>query len=209
MLPARIATDVTVSGIRDGIFRALDRPAREALELARRPTVHTATPAAVGVVLIAVASIVAALPSLAAHNTRDLGLALSVDGLRPLLETLAAIMPLTLVLSGYLRLATSSRAILAAFAIGLLLAGVVSVSLLSMVFFLVVVSGDNVAVPTLLSMVIPCVALGTILSVVVRVSGTIDPSRRAWLVTRFAATLAAAVFLDRTASHYAALLLHL
>jgi len=82
-----------------GVFRALDRPAREALELARKPVHHALAPAALG--LFFLASATAAAAALAPDGRGG-----ATDGLRSVLEALGVALPATWVMGTWMRLRT-------------------------------------------------------------------------------------------------------
>jgi len=176
----------------DSLMRAVDRPAREALRMAQRPLPVTLTPALLGLFGVAVASAVAGLVA-----PEGLRLAPRLDALRAVFESLAVVVPGTLVFSLYLRLRLSVRTFLAASAIGLLAAGLVAVCVLPLMAFLVVVSGDAPRVLELPALLVPGLALTTVAAVLMRVITTLDGSRAAWWVSRAFVSFLAAVFLLR------------
>ncbi|MFP2934214.1 hypothetical protein ACLESO_55660 [Pyxidicoccus sp. 3LG] len=119
------------------LLRALDRPAREALELARRPLLATVAPALLGLFLVATASTLAGFVS-----PEGFQLAPRLDGVRAVFESLLVVVPGTLVFASYLRLRVSPRAFLAATSIGLLAAGLMAACVLPLMAFFVLVAHD-------------------------------------------------------------------
>jgi len=164
------------------LFRAVDRPAREALELSRRPFWATLAPALVGVFLVAIASAAAA-----AVSPRGFVLGGRLDGLRAIFEALLVVVPGATVFSVYLRLRLPARALLAATALGLLAAGLVATCVLPLMAFLVLVSTDAPGVLALPALLVPTLALCTLALIPFRVITSLDPSDSArWLARLFA-----------------------
>ena len=159
------------------LLRALDRPARHALDLARRPWLHTVAPAVVGLFLVAASTTVAAW-----LDPSSRGLSPRADVLRALCESLAVVVPGLAVLATYARLRITPGALVAGAALGLLVAGVVSLSLVPLMAFLALVSRDVVFVLRGLALLVPAVALASVAVVVLRVLDAVDRSARAqWL----------------------------
>src|SRR5688572_29309399 len=119
----------------DSLLRLLDRPARSALELARRPLSATLAPATLGIFLVAAASALAGCISLSGFR-----LVPRLDVLRAVFESLLVVIPGTTVFAIYLRLRIPARAFLAATALGLLAAGVVATCVLPLMGFIAVVA---------------------------------------------------------------------
>jgi hypothetical protein len=165
----------------DTLLRLLDRPARSALELARRPLSATLAPAALGIFLVAAASAVAGCISLSGFR-----LVPRLDVLRAVFEALLVVVPGTTVFAIYLRLRIPARAFLAATALGLLAAGVVATCVLPLMGFIAVVavkSRTDVPIPLLF---VPGLALATVASLPARVIVSLDSSRAArWLSRAF------------------------
>jgi hypothetical protein len=161
------------------LSRGIDRPTREALELARRPLLFTLAPALVGLFLVALASTAAGLvdPSRSGSLPR-------FDFLRAALEALGVMVPTVIVFGTYLRLRISPGALLAGSALGLLVGGLVSVSLVPLVAFLGVVSQQAPHVLTGLSLLVPAIALASAASILFRVIEFSDSSARAAVLAR-------------------------
>lgn len=174
------------------LLRAVDRPAREVLDMARRPWWATAAPALLGLFLVSAATALASLVSPAGFQLLP-----RLDALRAILEALLVVVPGTLVFALYLRLRVSARALLGATALGLLAAGLVAACLLPLMAFLVLVSGKAPLILALPALLVPGIALGTLAGLPVRVIAALDPSPAAqWLARGFAFFLGA-VFLLR------------
>jgi hypothetical protein len=167
------------------VVRALDRPAHHALGLARGPWFHAVAPAVVGLFLVAVSVTVAGLLGPTAH-----GVTLRADGLRALGEALAVVIPGLSVLATYARVRVTPGELLAAAATGLLVAGVVSVSLVPLLAFLALVSRDVPSVLGAMPLLVSGVALASVAVVVMRVLDAADGTVRAvWLGRCFVAGL--------------------
>jgi hypothetical protein len=174
------------------LLRAVDRPAREVLDMARRPWWATAAPALLGLFLVSAATALASLVS-----PWGFQLVPRLDALRAIFEALLVVVPGTLVFALYLRLRLSARALLGATALGLLAAGLVATCILPLMAFLVLVSGKAPLILALPSLLVPGIALGTLAGLPVRVISALDPSPAAqWLARGFAFFLGA-VFLLR------------
>jgi hypothetical protein len=165
----------------DTLLRLLDRPARSALELARRPLSATLAPAALGIFLVAAASALAGCISLSGFR-----LVPRLDVLRAVFEALLVVVPGTTVFAVYLRLRVPPRAFLAATALGLLAAGVVATCVLPLMGFIAVVavkSRTEVPIPVLF---VPGLALATVATLPARVIVSLDSSRASrWLARAF------------------------
>ncbi len=165
----------------DTLLRLLDRPARSALELARRPVSATLAPAVLGIFLVAAASALAGCISLTGFR-----LVPRLDVLRAVFEALLVVVPGTTVFAVYLRLRISPRAFLAATALGLLAAGVVATCVLPLMGFIAVVavkSRTDVPMPLLF---VPGLALATVAALPARVIVSLDSSKAArWLSRAF------------------------
>jgi hypothetical protein len=153
-------------------------------------------PALSGAFLVAASSLVAGLmiPELHwGHLARDV----HARGLLAAAEALAVVVPGLVVFAGYFRLRAPIGALLAATGIGLLLAGVVSVSLVPLVAFLAVVSRSPEAGLFASELLIPGIALGAAVLVPLRLIEVVDRSDRAtWLGRAFAAVAAVAFSLQ-------------
>ena len=176
----------------NSLLRAVDRPAREALDMARRPLAATLAPALLGIFLVAATSATAGFVS-----STSLRLAPRLDALRAVFEALLVVVPGTLVFSIYLRLRLSTRVLLAATSIGLLAGGLVATCVMPLMAFLVLVSKDAPVVLALPALFIPSLALATVASLPVRVITSLDSSRAAWWLSRAFAVFLGAVFLLR------------
>lgn len=186
----------------NSLLRAVDRPAREALELSRRPWMATLAPALLGLVLVATNAALTGFVS-----AQGLRLMPRVDALSALGEALLVVVPSTLVFSVYLRLGLSPRVLLAATALGLLAAGLVTTCVMPLMAFLVLVSKEAPLILALPSLFVPGLALATLASVVVRVITSLGASRSAWWTSRAFALLLLAVFCLRVLPHLRGLML--
>jgi hypothetical protein len=186
------------------LLRALDRPARQALELSRRPLRETAAPALLGLFLITAASVLAGLATPEAGR-----FALRLDPVRAALESLCVVVPGTAVFAIYLRLRISTRAFLAGTAIGLLAAGLMAACALPLMGFLVMLSMEQDwlirALPPLL---VPGLALATVAVFPVRVITSLDRSPTAFWLSRAFAFFLIAVFVLRANTFATQLFLH-
>jgi hypothetical protein len=174
------------------LTRGIDRPAREALELARKPVVFTLAPALLGLFLVALASTAASLvdPARAGAIPR-------FDVLRAALEALGVMVPAIVVFGTYLRLRLTPSALLAGCSLGLLVAGVVSLALVPMIAFLALVSTLAPTVLSSLSLLVPAIALAAAAAVFYRVVEGSDRSARATYLARAYALGLLAVFAIR------------
>jgi hypothetical protein len=176
----------------NSLLRAVDRPAREALDMARRPLAATLAPALLGIVLIAATSAASGFVS-----PGGLRFAPRLDALRAVFEALLVVIPGTLVFAIYLRLRLSTRVLLAATAIGLLAAGLVATCVMPLMAFLVLVAKDAPLILVLPAVFVPGLALATVAALPVRVITALDSSRAAWWLSRAFAFFLGAVFLLR------------
>lgn len=175
------------------LLRALDRPARQALELSRRPVLETVAPALLGLFLIAASSVLAGL-----STPEDGRIALRLDPVRAALESLCVVVPGTAVFAIYLRVRISTRAFLAGTAIGLLAAGLMAACVLPLMGFLVLLSSEqDWLIHGLPSLMVPGLALATVAVLPVRVITALDRSRTAFWLSRAFAFFLIAVFLLR------------
>lgn len=176
----------------NSLLRAVDRPAREALDMARRPLVATLAPALLGIFLVAATSAAAGFVS-----PGGLRLAPRLDALRAVFEAMLVVIPGTLVFAIYLRLRLSTRVLLAATSIGLLAAGLVATCVMPLMAFLVVVSREAPPILALPALFVPGLALATLAALPVRVITALDSSRAAWWLSRAFAVFLGAVFILR------------
>ncbi len=176
----------------NSLLRSVDRPAREALDMARRPLAATLAPALLGIFLVAATSAAAGFVS-----PDGLQLAPRLDALRAVFEALLVVVPGTLVFAIYLRLRLSTRVLLAATSIGLLAGGLVATCVMPLMAFLVLVSREAPVVLALPALFIPSLALATVAALPVRVITSLDSSRGAWWLSRAFAVFLGAVFLLR------------
>jgi hypothetical protein len=176
----------------NSLLRAVDRPAREALDLARRPLWATLAPALLGLVLVAATSAASGFVS-----TTGPRFVPRLDALRAVFEALLVVVPGTVVFAIYLRLRLSTRVLLAATAIGLLAAGLVATCVMPLMAFLVLVAREAPTILVLPSVFVPGLALATVAALPVRVITTLDSSRAAWWLSRAFAFFLGAVFLLR------------
>lgn len=173
-------------------LRALDRPAREALELSRRPWLATVAPALLGLFLVAGAT---ALVGFVGYQ--GLRLVPRLDALRAIIEALLVVVPGITVFTIYLRLRISARAFLAATALGLLAAGLMAVCVLPLMALLTLVSQEVRTVLLVPPLLVPGLALATAAALPVRVITSLDASDKAWWLSRAFAFFLGAVFLVR------------
>ncbi|PTL75239.1 hypothetical protein [Vitiosangium sp. GDMCC 1.1324] len=176
----------------NSLLRAVDRPAREALDMARRPLAATLAPALLGIFLVAATSAAAGFVS--PEGPR---FAPRLDALRAIFEALLVVIPGTLVFAIYLRLRLSTRVLLAATSIGLLAAGLVATCVMPLMAFLVLVSKEAPLILSLPTVFVPGLALATLAALPVRVITSLDSSRAAWWMSRAFAFFLGAVFLLR------------
>ena len=181
----------------NSLLRSLDRPARTALDLARRPVWATLAPALSGLFLVAASTVVAG-----AFSREGLRWLPQLDALRAVLESLLVVVPGTTVLAIYLRLRISARSLLAGISLGLLSAGVVAACLLPLVAFLSVVAVESRrALP--LSSLVPAIALATVGLFSARVMTALDSSSDTrWLARSFICFLGAVFLLRINAALY-------
>lgn len=172
-----LVTTVDRPNLIDSLLRLLDRPARSALELARRPFAATLAPAMLGVFLVAGASALAGCISLSGFR-----LVPRLDVLRAVFEALLVVIPASCVFSVYLHLRIPTRALLASTALGLLAAGVVATCILPLMGFIAVVGVRSHAELPIPLIFVPGLALATVAALVSRVIVSLDSSRSArWL----------------------------
>ncbi|HLL83774.1 MAG TPA: hypothetical protein VK420_14010 [Longimicrobium sp.] len=174
------------------LLRAVDRPAHEAVDLARRPFLATAAPALLGLFLVSAASALSGLISPAGFRFTA-----RLDALRAVFEALAVVIPGILVFATYLRLKLNARVLLAGISIGMLGAGLVAVCVLPLMAFLVVVSSEAPEVLALPALLVPGLALATMAALPVRVITSLDPSEEALWIARAFAFFLVAVFVLR------------
>ncbi|WP_152622417.1 hypothetical protein [Archangium violaceum] len=179
------------------LLRAVDRPAREALDMARRPLAATLAPALLGIFLVAASSASAGFVS-----STGLRFIPKLDALRAVFEALLVVVPGSLVFAIYLRLRLTTRVLLAATSIGLLAAGLVATCVMPLMAFLVLVSRDAPLVLALPAVFVPGLALATLAALPVRVITSLDSSRAAWWMSRAFAFFLGAVFLLRVHSSF-------
>jgi hypothetical protein len=155
------------------LLDALDRPAHQAVHLRDRPLWITIATGLAGAILIGLASTAAlALDSLH-FGERILP---RIDVLRALFEALLVVAPSAILLSAYFQIAISPRIVLAAIALGLLIAGIVVASALPLVTYLTLLAAKPAIAPGVL---LPFVALAAAAATSTRILRAIDPSRRA------------------------------
>ncbi len=189
---ATLEAAMTRPHLMDSLLRSLDRPARAALELARRPLWATLAPALVGTFLVAVASAVAGCITLTGFR-----LVPRLDALRAVFEALVVVVPGATVFALYLRLRIAPRVFLAATALGLLAAGVVAACVLPLMGFIAVVAVEartDVPIPLLC---VPGLALATVAVIPARVMTALDSSRPAYWLSRAFIFFLGAVFVLR------------
>ena len=166
------------------LLRPVDRPAREALELARAPALRTAGLAAAGIALWS-ASEELANGLLGAWGT--------FDALSGALESLAVALPALIVFGVYARLELGARALLAEQAVGLWTAGLVTACMLPLLAFLAEMSHGELWALHLRGVLLPVTGLAVATAVPLRILITVDRSARArWLGRAFVSTVAVA-----------------
>ena len=179
----------TLSGVESFVLRALDRPARSALELSGRPPWLTLAPALAGLALVALSC--AFCEALVPAHSRLLG---RLDVLRAALEALAVVAPSAVVLTTLLGLRAPPRLLIASFALALFTAGVVAACLAPLAAFLAVVSSSAPEVTLVPVLLLPGVTLAVHGAVTVRVLDALDGSPLARGFGRAQAMLLFAVF---------------
>lgn len=147
-------------------------PAREAVALSKRSIFVTASMAFGGLSVIAATTLAIGALDPAPFNA---------DLLRAALEALLVVVPATIVFSVYARLDLGPRTLLAATAIGLLVAGLVSVALMPLMAFISLTDRMTSAfsAPAVL---LPAIALAATATVPARVIRALDHSARANLL---------------------------
>lgn len=135
------------------LLRCLDQPVREALERGARGGFAVVAPGLVGGALVAVACSLAGVTSTGVV----VGMPLGARVLPALLLADGAL----LVIAMQSRLRTPLGALAASLSIGLLMAGVVAVSVLPLVPFLVAVQGAGTGAETVGTLLMPLVVLGS------------------------------------------------
>jgi hypothetical protein len=155
------------------LIDAVDRPARAAVDLGRRGVLPTVGEACVGVAGVAAASVATQLLLGGDLSSR-------VDGLMAFLEVTLLLVPIVLV-AAFARIAVPLRAMFGAVAVGLLHAGVVALTLLPLAAFVAVVADlevVSIAFPVahdaLVGLVVPFVALLTLLERATDIVRSID-----------------------------------
>ena len=181
------------------LLRAIDLPAREALETARRPLSYTLTPALIGLSLIALASLISA--ALDPGRTGTASLVPRADVLRAVIEALAVVVPGAIGFAVYLQLRIPARAMLAATAIGLLVGGVVAISLVPLMAFLAIVARAQPTALVTPGFLVPAIALAAVAAIPVRVIRALDRSDRATWLARAFSVLVFAAFAIRVAPY--------
>lgn len=180
-----------------GLLRALDLPARHAVELGQRPLLATLAPLLGGLGLMSIASSAAALIDLP-------GPSFGVPRLEALLagfEALLVVMPALLIAAMYAGLRMGPRTLAAALAVAVLAGGMVAVSLVPLMAFLGLVERTKEGLQFAMSPLVPTVALVAVSAVTSRVMTTLDASVRSlWLARAFIALLFS-VFVFRFLAH--------
>ncbi len=189
------------------LLRAIDRPAHEAVRLARGPWMRLFSPGLLGVALIATACLIVSLPGLLGTGG-DGSPAVDIEGLLALVETLLVVTPVMLSTAAYARLQLTPRVVIAALSVCLLVAGVVSMSSLPMVAYLLVNSRDVGFLLVVLSLIVPGLAFGSVLVILFRVFTTLDPSSRSRWMSRAFVVVSSAVFYERMAANIFPLVLY-
>jgi hypothetical protein len=178
-------------------FRLFDRPTREILETARAPFPRTIALAVSGLGMVVLASVIAALPMTRMEGRKFW----EIDILRPWMEALVFVVPSLVTFSAYLRLKLTPRVIFSAMAIGLLFAGVLALSVLPLVGFLMAMAWSVRDLQQLLTLVPAVVAFGTVVAVSTRHLGQLDTSTRAAWVLKLFLFISIALFAERTLTH--------
>jgi hypothetical protein len=192
-----IRLESPLAALMRSVFRAIDRPAEEAIRLSQKSFLHTLSPAIAGLALVAIACLGAEWPSWVDLMSRHAS-EIHLDGVRIVVGSLAVIAPAFVIMTGYLRLRLTPRAVIAAFAVGSLTAGMAAVSLLPMVVFLLLIAQAVESVTVTMGLLMPAVALGSIVAITARVLRNVDPSERALWSARVLQFVTLLVFLQRT-----------
>lgn len=148
-------------------FRALDLPAREALELGRRGVLASLAPAAVGLGVVALSS----LATDALAPVHPIGLA----ALRALLVAMVTVVPGTAALVVHRKLSLGPRGVLAAVSVASLVAGVASAALLPLIAYVRLVARAGAQFLGFFPLLVALVGLAAIALVPGRVMRAIDP----------------------------------
>lgn len=168
--------------LESSLVRALDRPAREALELGRARPARSLALGAAGLALWSGSSLLA---------NGLLGRWTGFDALGGALESLAIAVPGLLIFSMYLRVAVPPRALLAAQAVGLWTAGVVGACLVPLLAFMALATHGAPEALHLRGVLIPAAGLAVAMAVPLRILVALDRSSRArWMGRLFVATVA-------------------
>jgi hypothetical protein len=174
---------------------AVDRPARQSLDLAREPASKTMVIAAAGSALVAVASL---LSEALANSQANLQLP---EGrlVQAFFESLILVLPSSAILFAFANLRLPARALFSAAAVGLLVAGLVTISTLPLMGYLVLVSR---AAPLFKPMLIlPVLALFGVGATVGRVIEAVEDPPVGVRAARFFYLFLGATFFVRALAH--------
>ena len=170
----------------DAMQRMVDRPAREALLLGRAHPLGIAAPAFVGLALIASSTLLGGLLG------GDGSVRIADAGLFALLEALAMAFPMLLVMSNLAGLRLTPATLISAGGISLGVAGLACVLMLPLLAFLSLCAGHGNPATVLRALLVPAVALSSVVGVLSRVLRTIENSAKTGAIVWAFAFLAAA-----------------
>lgn len=167
--------------------RAIDRPIREALEMARTRPAAIAGVAAVGIFLTSVSAAVSAL----------FGGDLPLDGARVAFEAMGIVIPSGIVFAAYARVRPSPAAMFASASVALLLAGAVCVCVLPLLAFVALATQSSRALDIIFQLFIPSLAVGIVARHLRHFFKATDPSAKAGFISFWMMTLLIILYLVR------------
>lgn len=170
----------------EALQRMVDRPAREALVLGRAQGLGVVAPAFLGLALIACSTMLGGLLGGPA------GLRIADGALFALVEALAVAFPMLLVMSNVAGLRLTPATLIAGGAISLGVAGVVSALMLPLLGFLSLCAGDGSPAAMLRALLVPLVALCSVVGVLARILRSADGGLKTGAIVWAFALLAAA-----------------
>lgn len=170
----KVATDFT-----QPLQRAIDRPLRTALELARSRPAAIAAIAAIGAFLITVSAAASAF----------FGGDLPLEGARIAFEAMAIVVPSGIVFATYARVRPSPAAMFASASIALLIAGVVSLSVLPLLGFIALATQNSRALDVIFQLFIPSLSVGIVARHLRQFLRATDPSPKAGFISFWMMTL--------------------
>lgn len=160
------------------LFRAIDMPARAAVELGRASPLRLVGIAGSGAAMVMMSSL-----STSVLTGSPITEQATLGGLAAAATAIGVVVPALVVIASYARVAATARTIVAAASIGVLLAGVVCVAAVPLLAFLALVAPADamLATPALL---ISGAAVVAASSVPARVIAALDERTRAQLMSR-------------------------